>query len=141
MVVRPNVEAPQDCFVSRLSNSQYGAVLPGELGHTPLEDLNLWWQEEPGPPSLPVGMEGGALEGAHLHRPSEYGTRTWPRPGSHPSSASFMGGRLRVTTLNVCGLMAQDLDKILIRMRDEVIDAMVLTNTHSTGPEVNFWTA
>ena len=128
-------------FVFRVFSGQYGAVLPGELGHTPLEDFNLRWQEEPGPPSPTAGMEGGALKGANLHRPLDYGTRAWPRPGSHSSLFSFTVGRLRVDTLNVRGLTTQDLDNILIRMRDEVIDAAVLTDTHSTGPEVNFWKA
>ena len=123
----------------RLSNGQYGVVLPGDIGHTPLEDFNLNRQEEPGPSLPPAGMEGGALEGANLHRPSDYGTRTWPRPGSHPSSSSFTGGRLRVAALKVRGLTAQDLDKILIWM--QIVDAVALTDTHSTGPEVNFWKA
>ena len=50
-----------------------------------------------------------------------------------------MGGRLRVATLNARGLRSQDLDKLLIWMRDEVIHALVLTDTHSTCPEVKFW--
>ena len=78
------------------------------------------------------------IEGAYLHRSLDYGTRTWPRPGSHPPSSSFTGGRLRVATLDVRGLTTQDLDKILISMRDESVDAVALTDTHSTGPEVDF---
>ena len=66
------------------------------------------------------GGERGRTFTDHL---SDYGTRTWPRPGSHPSTSSFTGGRLGVATLNVRGsLRAQDLDKLLIWMRDEVID-------------------
>ena len=37
--------------------------------------------------------------------------------------------------------MAQDLGKNLIWMQDEVINTVVLTDTHSTGPEVNVWKA
>ena len=111
VVARSHVDASEAGFVFRLSNGQYGAILPGELGHTPLEDLNLRRQEEPGPPLPPAGMEGGALEGANLHRSSDYGTRTWHRPGSYPYSSSF------------------------------TVDAVVITDTHSTGPEVNFWKA
>ena len=126
-MVRSHEEAPQGGFVYRLRTGVYGAVMPGQLVHSPPSDLNLRRNEEPGPPP---GMEGGASEGANLHRQSDYGTRTWPRPGSHPSTSSFTGGRLRVTTLNVRGLTSQDLDKILIWTRDEAVDAVALTDTH-----------
>ena len=97
-------------------------VLSGELGLTPPANLNMRRHEEGGPPSPPGGLESGALDGTNLHRPLDYDSGTWRRPRANPSSSSVKGGHLRVAILNVRSLTAQDLDKILIWMRDEVIE-------------------
>ena len=60
-------------------------------------------------------------------------------PGPHLASSTFSSSRLRVTTLIVWGLTAYDLDKILIWIRDDVIDVPVLSDTHSTGSEVRYF--
>ena len=48
IAVRPHEDAPQGGFVYRLRNGEYGAVMPGQLAHSPPPDQNLRRKEEPG---------------------------------------------------------------------------------------------